>query len=367
MCYTNIEFGKGITKGWKTIEQREVNGIRMEFYFAPMEGITGYIYRNAHHRFFPGTDKYFTPFLSPNQNRALNPKEVRDVLPENNEGIYIVPQILTNQADFFLRAAKELKECYGYEEVNLNLGCPSGTVVSKGKGAGFLADPGGLDAFFDQVYAKADVKVSVKTRIGLSSPEEFYGILDIFNRYPLHELIIHPRVRNDFYKNKPNREIFAEAVRLSKNPLCYNGDIFTLADYADFGREFPAVGKVMLGRGLLANPALVQDIRQWEQTGKVSPEREYAGAEFPGAGVCGTADKKRLREFHDWLYAAYKEAMSGDTNLLFKMKELWSYMACLFTDYEKYWKKIKKASRLCDYREAVERLFVEQELRKWRF
>ena len=169
----------------------------MEFYFAPMEGITGYIYRNAHHRFFPGTDKYFTPFLSPNQNRALNPKEVRDVLPENNEGIYIVPQILTNQADFFLRAAKELKECYGYEEVNLNLGCPSGTVVSKGKGAGFLADPGGLDAFFDQVYAKADVKVSVKTRIGLSSPEEFYGILDIFNRYPLHELIIHPRVRSE--------------------------------------------------------------------------------------------------------------------------------------------------------------------------
>ena len=112
----------------------------MEFYFAPMEGITGYIYRNAHQKFFPGMDKYFTPFLSPNENRALNPKEKKDILREHNIDLYVTPQILTNRADFFLRAARELKEEYGYEEVNLNLGCPSGTVVSKGKGAGFLGD-----------------------------------------------------------------------------------------------------------------------------------------------------------------------------------------------------------------------------------
>lgn len=318
----------------------------MEFYFAPLEGIAGHIYRRVHHAFFPGIDKYFTPFLSPNQNRALNPKEVKDILPENNKDMYVVPQILTNQPEHFLRAAKELKESYGYEEVNLNLGCPSGTVVSKGKGAGFLAKPEALDAFLAEIYAKADVKVSVKTRVGIASPEEFYRILEIFNQYPLYELIVHPRVQKDYYKNRPNREIFAEAVRMSRNPLCYNGDIFTVADYESFRKAFPAEGKVMLGRGLLINPALVQEIRV----------REGAGAEDGDL-----TDKKIIREFHDCLYAEYKEELSGDINLLFKMKELWSYMIYLFTNHEKYWKKIKKASKLCDYNEIVGSLFAGQE------
>ncbi len=331
----------------------------MEFYFAPMEGITGYIYRNAHQKFFPGMDKYFTPFLSPNENRALNPKEKKDILREHNIDLYVTPQILTNRADFFLRAARELKEEYGYEEVNLNLGCPSGTVVSKGKGAGFLGDLEGLDAFFAQVFAKAEVKVSVKTRVGISSPEEFYRILEVYNRYPLQELIVHPRVRKDFYKNKPDWGIFAEAVRRSGNPLCYNGDIFTLADYVKFRKEFPTVGKVMLGRGLLVNPALAQQAREWERQAEAKAKgAAYVPAFYP-------LDKEKARSFHDCLFEAYREELSGDTNLLFKMKELWSYMACLFTNYEKYWKKIKKASRLCEYGEAVNRLFAEQELRKW--
>jgi len=315
----------------------------MEFYFAPMEGITGYIYRNAHHRFFPGIDKYFTPFLSPNQNRALNPKDRKDILPENNRGIPIVPQILTNKPEHFIRAAKELKEDYGYREVNLNLGCPSGTVVSKGKGAGFLADLKALDAFFEQVFSETEVKISVKTRIGIASPEEFYPILEIFNRYPISELVIHPRVQKDFYKNRPNRKSFSEAAVKSRNPVCYNGDIFTLQDYREFRKEFPAVEKIMLGRGLLANPAFVQEIKEWEESGNPWP-----------AG--GRVDKETLRAFHNRLYTEYKETLSGDKNLLFKMKELWSYMVNLSDCHEKYWKKMKKAANLQDYNEIVESL-----------
>ena len=324
----------------------------MNYYFAPLEGITGYIYRNAHHEFFPGMDKYFTPFLSPNQHHAVNPKEARDILPENNKGLFIVPQIMTKYADYFVRAAAELKEKYGYEEVNLNLGCPSRTVVSKGRGAGFLAKPEELDAFLQEVFEKTDSLVSIKTRLGMENPDEFYRILEIYNKYPLHELIIHPRVQKDYYNHTPNWEMFGEAVKLSRNPLCYNGDIYTEEDYERMCEAFPTVERVMLGRGLLKNPALVQRLK--EKNDAKLAESERMSLSLP--------DKQTIKAFHDKLYADYKEYLSGDTPLLFKMKEVWVYMIGLFADNEKYWKKIKKASRLCDYEEAVRGLFRDLEI-----
>ena len=194
----------------------------MNYYFAPMEGVTGYVYRNAHHAIFPGIDKYFTPFVSPNQNRCFTPREKRDILPENNRGICVVPQILTNRSDYFLRTMKELA-AFGYQEVNLNLGCPSGTVVSKGKGAGFLEDADKLDAFFDEVFQKADLekmKISVKTRIGIEDAEEFEDLQKVFQRYPFAEVIVHPRVRSDFYKNQPDRQVFGAFLKESVNFFC---------------------------------------------------------------------------------------------------------------------------------------------------
>ncbi len=311
----------------------------MNFYFAPMEGITGYIYRNAYQQFFPHIDKYFTPFLSPNQNRALSPKEERDILPENNKGMYVVPQILTNNAEHFIRASKELKEKYGYDEVNLNLGCPSGTVVSKGKGAGFLAKKEELDCFLCKVFEELDCKISIKTRIGKESTEEFCELMQLFNQYPLHELIVHPRLQTDYYRNTPNKEMFAYAVRSAQSSLCYNGDLFEEQDYREFCQEFPQIDIVMLGRGLLINPSLIQKIK----TGKA-------------------LDKRVLRAFHDKLYEDYKIMLSGDTPLLFKMKELWFYMIRIFRDSEKYMKKIRKVSRLCDYKVVIDDLFSELEL-----
>lgn len=314
----------------------------MELYFAPLEGITGYVYRNAFHSFYTGIDKYFIPFLSPNQNRALNPKEIKDVLPEHNRGLYVVPQILTNRAEYFLKAAKELKEEYGYQEVNLNLGCPSRTVVSKGKGAGFLEDPKMLDVFFGEVFERTEIRVSVKTRIGMDSPEEFEPLLEIFNKYPLHELIVHPRLQKDYYRNTPNWKAFAEAVRKSRNPLCYNGDIFTLEDYGKLKMEFPETDRIMLGRGLLRNPELAEIIKENGNSGTKEEKRP---------------DLRRLQAFHNRLYCDYSQVMSGDKNVLFKMKEFWSYAENLFPGEEKILKKIKKASRLCDYEQAVRALF----------
>ena len=195
-----------------------------------MEGITGAVFRRLHHACFSGVDRYYTPFLSPTSDRRFTPREQREFYPEYNEGIPLIPQILTKHAGDFLWAAEELS-AMGYKEVNLNAGCPSGTVTAKGKGAGLLADLAALDAFLDEIFTHANCKISVKTRLGLNDPEEFEPILEIYNRYPLSELIVHPRVRKDFYRHPVRTEYFDLAYEKSKNPISYNGSIVTKADF----------------------------------------------------------------------------------------------------------------------------------------
>lgn len=310
----------------------------MKFYFAPMEGLTGYIYRNAHHIFFHNIDKYFSPFIVPQQNESFKTRDLNDILPENNQGLVLIPQVLTNHAKDFIHTSKKLKQM-GYHEINLNLGCPSGTVVSKHKGSGFLAKKDELDQFLEEIFSQSETRISVKTRIGKDQPEEFYDLIEIFNKYPMEELIIHPRIQKDFYKNKPNLKIFKDALQVSKNPVCYNGDIFTIKEYREFSADFPAVDTFMLGRGLLANPGLISDI-----TNHIKIEKQL------------------LQDFHDQVYEGYKSVLPGDKPVLFKMKELWLYMIQMFSDNARYAKKIRKSERLYDYDEAVSSLFREQDL-----
>ncbi|WP_099468964.1 tRNA dihydrouridine synthase [Konateibacter massiliensis] len=325
----------------------------MKFYFAPMEGLTRYIYRNAYHTFFGGKiDKYFSPFINATMSDSFKSRELVDVLPEHNKEIYLVPQIMTNRAREFTHTAGMLKEL-GYEEVNLNLGCPSKTVVAKGRGSGFLAMPKELDAFLEEIFENRVTDISIKTRIGKDEPEEFYELIEIYNKYPLKELIIHPRVQSDFYNNKPNLDIFSEALNLSKNPICYNGDIHTAAAYWELADRFPKVEAVMLGRGLLFNPMLIQDIMS-------NPKGQDVTDCF---GKGERVDRRRLREFHDTIYADYKEILSGDTNVLFKMKEFWHYFIHMFSNHEKYIKKIKKSQKAYEYEAVVNRIFEELELR----
>ncbi len=310
----------------------------MRLYLAPLEGITGWIYRSAVYKCFGGFDKYFVPFIRPNQMGHLSAREKKDILPAHNAGMWTVPQILTNQAEDFLRTAVKLKE-YGYEEVNLNLGCPSKTVVTKRRGAGFLAEPERLEAFLDEIFAKSPIKISVKTRLGMEEPEEFARLLDIYNQFPMEELIIHPRVQKDFYKNTPRLEMFELALAKSKNMLCYNGDINSVSDADRLEERFPRVDCIMMGRGILADPAL--------------------GRQLKGGG---RADKEELRQFHDMIYSGYCEEMSGDRTILYKMKELWFYLADIFADSKKYAKKIKKAEKCAVYEKIIEEMFRECEL-----
>ena len=211
--------------------------------------------------------------------------------------------------------------------------------MTKGRGAGFLADPAGLDRFLGEIFEKSPVRISLKTRLGMEDASEFMALMKIYNKYPAEELIIHPRVQKDFYKNTPDLQAFARAADISRIPVCYNGDIFSVEDYERFTERFPGTDRVMTGRGVLKDPSLARKLRG-------------------GRG----ADKEELRRFHDILYAGYCEEMSGDRTILYKMKELWTYLAPLFSDSKKYAKKIKKAEKCIVYEQIIEDFFAETEV-----
>ena len=310
----------------------------MQIYLAPLEGITGHLYRSAVHRCFGGFDKYFIPFIRPNQKGHFSTREKKDVNPENNAGMVAIPQILTNNGEDFLRSAKKLAE-YGYNEVNLNLGCPSKTVVTKGRGAGFLAYPDRLDRFLEEIFSKCPMEISIKTRLGMEGPEEFWPLLDIFSRYPVKELIIHPRVQADFYKNEPDLDAFGRTFERAACPVCYNGDLKKVSDVERLCGQFPDLSCIMAGRGVLADPAFGRRLRGGKE-----------------------ASKEELRRFHDILYHSYCEEMSGDRTILYKMKEMWFYLSPAFTNYKKYGEKIKKCEKCVNYEEIVNALFRDEEL-----
>lgn len=301
----------------------------MHYYFAPMEGLTDSIYRRLHHHFFGGVDRYYMPFLSPTMHRTLSGKEERELPRADSVEFTAIPQILTKSAEDFLWAAN-LCHDRGYEEVNLNVGCPSGTVVAKGKGAGMLADPDGLDRFLDTVFQSASMPISVKTRLGISDPNEFPTILEVFNRYPIRELTIHPRVRKQFYQGDVDLEMFCYAAQNSRNPLCYNGNLTSKADCEDITAKFPTVESVMLGRGLVADP------------GMLLPD--------------GT-NQNTLEEFHNALLEEYLVAFGGSRNAMFRLKENWSYWLPRFEDSEKLAKRLRKTTDLQEYRLITAEIF----------
>jgi tRNA-dihydrouridine synthase len=272
-------------------------------------------------------DRYFTPFLTASH---LKGRELREVHPDNNKGLDVVPQILANDSEQFLEIARQLAEL-GYKEVNLNLGCPSGTVCAKGKGAGFLPETLALQKFLDDIYSYADsdgMKISVKTRLGYYNPDEFYDLIDIFNAFPISELIVHPRIRTDFYKGEPRREYYAYALEHSRNPLVYNGNIFTVKDYEDLSGAFgSSLDPVMLGRGLISDPSLADKLKC------VRTETDFV----------------KLRKLHDTIYHEYQKIMSPDINVLFKMRELWTYWQVLFDGRERDIKKLLKAKKYAEY------------------
>ena len=306
----------------------------MRYYFAPMEGLTDSIYRRVHHKYFSGVDTYYMPFISPTVHRCLTNREAREVPFADTVPFRAVPQLMTKVADDFLWAARECLD-RGYDEVNLNVGCPSGTVVAKKKGAGMLEDVESLDRFLDAIFASSPLPVSVKTRLGLSDPQEFPRILQIYNQYPIKELTVHPRVRKQFYDGDVDMDMFRYALDNSKNPLCFNGNLRNLTEVKDFEKEFPQVEAVMIGRGLIGNPAMLE----------------------PGG-------EGKLEAFHDELLEAYIAEFGGARNAMFRMKENWRHLIWMFDGNEKLLKKLRKCTDVNEYRNLVREIFYTLPMHK---
>ena len=303
----------------------------MEIEFAPLEGITDAVYRKAHHRYYPGLARYYTPFVSPTKNRVFTPRELRELEPANNAGVPVVPQLLGKHAGDILWAAEELRQM-GYREVNINLGCPSGTVLAKGKGAGMLSDPEALDRFLDEVFSGITVDVSVKTRLGVSSAEEFPRVLEVLDRFPICRLIIHPRTAAEMYQGAVHREYFTYAMERTSIPLCYNGDLFSKDEIAAFLSRYPTVSRIMIGRGLVSDPGLIA-----------------------GGGI------QVLRQFHRELCRQYPVVFGSFNSALHRMKAIWAYQITGFRDSAKWKKRIIKTKRWDEFLLLADEILEQEE------
>ena len=293
----------------------------MRYYFAPMEGITDSIYRRIHHKYFPGVDRYYMPFLSPTIHRTLTHKEDRELPVSDSVDFVAIPQVLTKVPEDFLWAAEQCRD-RGYTEVNLNVGCPSGTVVSKGKGSGMLRSAEELDVFLDTVFEKCPISISVKTRLGLENPEDFPALLEVFNRYPITELTVHPRVRKDFYKEPVRENWFRYAYENSKNPLCYNGNLMTLEQSDTIVDRYPGVESVMVGRALIADPGMFS----------------------------GGTTREALEGFLTELTEEYVIAFGSARNAMFRLKENWGFLRHRFEGSDKLWKQLRKTTDIAEFR-----------------
>ena len=307
----------------------------MMFSLAPMEGLTGHVFRRVHAACFGPLDRYYTPFLAPPRvGSSFGKRAMREIDPANNQGLTVVPQLLTKQADEFVWASQLLAEM-GYQEVNLNVGCPSGTVVSKGKGAGFLRHVDELDSFLEEVCARSAVPVSVKTRLGIQDDGEYGRILAMYCRHPLAELIVHPRVQKDRYQGVPRWELYGKTLQEAPFPVAYNGDIVACDTFEELVAAYPETRHVMIGRGILTNPALVRMLR---------------------GGAAATLAE--LERFHNQLFSAYQEEIGG--NAVFRMKEWWFYAKFAFANPLAVHRVVRKARTVDEYQRAVERVFTTE-------
>lgn len=305
----------------------------------PFQGITDAPFRNVFKRHFGGIDKFYTPFFTGihKEDHAKN-LQGEEIDPKCNDVETLTPQILSTDAEEILRFAKQCKQL-GYKEINLNMGCPFPRVANKKRGCGLLPYPDKVETMFDRIFEQIDINFSVKCRLGYFSPNEIEAIIPIFNRFPLSELIIHPRIGKQLYKGEADVERFKSYIPYITAPLVYNGDIFSVESFGRIREAVQPVNQFMLGRGILANPFLAEEIR---------------------GGACNAP--KRTERLHAYVLDLYEDRLchaGGSPKVLGRMKELWSYLMNSFEEPQVVWRKIKKINVLKEYEDAVELIFKE--------
>jgi len=309
----------------------------IKIYQAPLQGFTDFTFRNIHSEVFGGIDKYFIPYLSYSKGREIKKSQLREVFPENNESLLVVPQVLfSDQAELFDLVS--ILVDYGYEEINLNLGCPYPMATNKGRGAAWLEKPDALSEILQQLFAKGfPARFSVKMRAGMNNDQDAKAVFGVLNQFPLEEIIFHPRTASQMYTGKANPLLFAEALSLVHHALVYNGDLFSEADLQELKILLPEQTGWMIGRGLLINPALTSQLK--------------------GEALVPKELRKKMKEFHDQLLEAYSSRLQGDSHIVMKMYQFWTYFSESFENPHKALKLVKKAGSLLKYNAAVVEIF----------
>ena len=337
-----------------------MNSIRLSL--GPFQGITDASFRNVFKRHFGGIDKFYTPFFTGihKDNHAKN-LQGEEIDPSCNDVETLTPQILSSDAEEVLRFAKQCKQL-GYKEINLNMGCPFPRVANKKRGCGLLPFPDKVEAMFGRVFEQIDIGFSVKCRLGYSSPDEIDAVVPIFNRFPLSELVVHPRIGKQMYKGQADVERFKSLIPCVNAPLVYNGDIVSVDSFEKIratvdGRRFDRlddprpINQFMLGRGVLANPFLAEEIR--------ADALECEAFDVVNA-------PERAERLHAYVLDLYQDRLrhaGGSPKVLGRMKELWSYLMFSFDEPQAVWRRIKKTNALKEYEEAVEWVFQTREFR----
>lgn len=304
-----------------------------KIYFAPLQESTDHIYRSAHAKYFGSVDKYFAPYIVRQHDGTLKSSHIRDIRPENNKDYPLVPQILAGNSTDFIFLTTVLQD-FGYREVNWNLGCPYPMVTNKGLGSGLLPFPERIRSILDESLPVINCAVSVKMRTGLQSADDLYKIIEVLNDFPLKEVILHPRYGKQLYKGVPDEEVFAEAFRVIKHPLVYNGDIGSVPVFNRLQGQMCGISTWMIGRGMLKNPFFASLLKNGFATDRV--ER----AEILG-------------NFHAEIFNQYAKLLSGSSHLLMRMEKFWSYFCYSFPDPHKTFKCIKKSTSIIKYEAAV--------------
>ncbi len=312
--------------------------MNLKIEMAPLEGVTTAQFRRVQSRHFTPPEKSYTPFISPTQNHIFTARELGEILPEVNEGLNVVPQLIGHNAEDFLWAANELKEM-GYKTVNLNLGCPSGTVTKKKKGAGLLSETELLTDFLNRIFFSSPVEISIKTRVGRRDYSEARELAALFSRYPVSELIVHARLEKDFYTGPVSMQAFKEFTAAFPGNICYNGDIFNRENAAEFEKNNPSVGCIMCGRGFAANPKLA---------GEINGEPPLT--------------KQELKDFYDDFFAVTVGRLHSEKQILHHLKEYWTFWGRLFPDSSRQMKKLFKAGTVAEYSAAVQSVFSACEI-----
>ena len=302
----------------------------MKIYSAPLQGFTEAVWRNVHSEVFGGIDGYYTPFLR-YEHDEIRSKDIRDVERKNNTAQNLVPQVIAATPDE-IHPLLELVANEGYMRVDINMGCSFPLQMRKRHGAGLLPYPELVAALMAEVVKHPEFSFSVKMRLGCNSKEEWKELMPILNEAPLRHITMHPRLGVEQYKKPVDMDAFGEFYAACKHPVIYNGDLNTLADIHRIEQQFPKLKGVMLGRGLLASPALGIEYRD----GRGLDEREQCHL---------------VQRMHDTISRELMPRLQGNTQFLSKMKPYWEYL--LPTLPKRLRKPILKATTIEKYQFAV--------------